>query len=245
MRACQSMFASTAFCILSALLYIVTAVILIIFSIQKALREKQAAQVKVGGHYQLGPSPSEYRRAEQAHEVPTESVELKEEVVDTSPSTDPATITAANASTAATPDTAVLSPMTSPVTTTNATQGNIFSTQMYQDPANTAGHSASHPLPTTTVLSPPAGIVAGTPSPFNTYSGGGGGHVPQVSQGGYDYNTTPSGHMYGPSNHSDYYGHGATTGHIQQGSGVSNMSANAYNPYASSGNTYLPQGPHQ
>ncbi|KAF9166560.1 hypothetical protein BGX21_000104 [Mortierella sp. AD011] len=79
-RACQSMFASTAFCIVSALLFIATAGILITFAIQKAIRDKKAAKVKVGGSYQLGPSPS----GESATEEP-------KDVEAASPSTDPAT----------------------------------------------------------------------------------------------------------------------------------------------------------
>ncbi|KAF8923876.1 hypothetical protein BGZ58_002418 [Dissophora ornata] len=218
-RACQSMFASTAFCIASALLFMATAVILIIFSIQRAVRDKKAAQVKIGGEYQLGPSPSQYRRAEANYENPVE--EPKDEEA-TSPSTDPA-------STA--PGTSVLEPATA----TSAGTGGHFSNNVYQDPV-----IATPAL----VATPPAAVVlptSGTPSPYNTYPSGG--HVAQASYqsnpGPYDYNTT-SGANGG------YFGQ--ETGHIQQGSAVSNLSASTYdqyhpNPYGNSGNMYPPQQP--
>ncbi|KAI8347369.1 hypothetical protein B0O80DRAFT_465502 [Mortierella sp. GBAus27b] len=189
MRACQSMFASTAFCILSILLHITMAVILVIFSVQKALREKKAAQVKVGGSYQLAPSPSDYRRAEQAHDVPTE--EPKDEEA-TSPSTDPAASPA--------PGTSVLSPAT---TGAGISEGN-FSKSVYEDPVATTAEPITSPAP-----------VAATS-----------GHMPQPS-----YQTTVGGYE-----NAGYFGQG-TTGHVQQGSAVSNMS---YHPQGGSSSMYPP-----
>ncbi|KAF9112328.1 hypothetical protein BGX27_003537 [Mortierella sp. AM989] len=216
-RACQSMFASTAFCILSALFFIATAVILIIFSIQKSIRDKKAAKVKVGGSYQLGPSPSQYRRAEQSGEIPTEE---SKDVEATSPSTDPATTV---------PGTSMLTPAT--VTTTS---GGNFSNNVYQDPV------ISTPAP---VATPPAAVIpqtSGTPSPYNTYSSGG--HVHQASYqstpGGY--NTALNSNTYNGNNGG---GFGQGTGHIPQGSTNSGSNYDHYhpNPYANSGNAYPPQ----
>ncbi|KAF9315078.1 hypothetical protein BGZ91_005868 [Linnemannia elongata] len=229
-RACQSMFASTAFCILSAILFIVTAVILITFAIQRAVRDKKAAQVKVGGSYALGPSPSEYRRAEQNGEVPTTNGAGSEEPKDieaTSPTTDPA-----------------------PATSTGG-----FSETVYQDPV----------LPTTTpaVTHSTLGAGVATPAPvhvsaaadphsgYNTYtSTGNSGHVLQPSYQSasnlYDYNNTVTNHPNQGSNNG-YLGQGSS-GHFQQSSAMSNMSANAYdqyNPYASAGNLYANQQPLQ
>ncbi|KAK5816926.1 hypothetical protein F5H01DRAFT_342039 [Linnemannia elongata] len=229
-RACQSMFASTAFCILSAILFIVTAVILITFAIQRAVRDKKAAQVKVGGSYALGPSPSEYRRAEQNGEVPTTNGAGSEEPKDieaTSPTTDPA-----------------------PATSTGG-----FSETVYQDPV----------LPTTTpaVTHSTLGAGVATPAPvhvsaaadphsgYNTYtSTGNSGHVLQPSYQSasnlYDYNNTVTSHPNQGSNNG-YLGQGSS-GHFQQSSAMSNMSASAYdqyNPYASAGNLYANQQPLQ
>ncbi|KAG0304298.1 hypothetical protein BGZ98_005679 [Dissophora globulifera] len=127
-RACQSAFASTAFCIVSALFFIATAVILIIFSFQRAARDRMAAKVQVGGHYPLGPSPSMYRRAEAAGENPTG--EPKEEGT-MSPSTDPAVAVA--------PGTSVLAPAS-----TTGAWGN-FSNTVYQDPVITQPAAAATP----------------------------------------------------------------------------------------------------
>ncbi|KAF9344194.1 hypothetical protein BGX34_005921 [Mortierella sp. NVP85] len=209
-RACQSMFASTAFCILSVLFYIVTAVILITFSIQKAVREKKAAQVKVGGNYQLGPSPSQYRRAEQAFDVPTE--EPKDEEA-TSPSTDPATTAVG---------TSVLSPATAATTTTtttSTTEGGHFSKSVYQDP-------------TVSTAEPAATLAAGTvASPYANS-----GHVPQAS-----YQSTVGGYNTG-----GYFGHGGqASGHVQQGSAISNISVSPYHTQAGSSSMYPPQPTHQ
>ncbi|KAF9361603.1 hypothetical protein BGX26_001103 [Mortierella sp. AD094] len=226
-RACQSMFASTAFCILSALFFIATAGILITFSIQKVIRDKKAAKVKVGGSYQLGPSPSQYRRAEQSGESPTEE---PKDVEATSPSTDPATTV---------PGTSVLSPATANAATT----GGRFSDNVYQTPVIAT---------TAPVATPPVAVISqtsGTPSPYNTYPSGG--HVPQASQqstsGGYDYNATLGSNAYNNSN-GGYLGQG--TGHIPQGSANSNLPALEYdqyhpNPYATAGTMYHPQQPVQ
>ncbi|KAG0306627.1 hypothetical protein BGZ97_000671 [Linnemannia gamsii] len=225
-RACQSMFASTAFCILTAILFIVTAVLLITFSIQRAVRDKKAAQVKVGGSYALGPSPSEYRRAEQNGEVPatTGSEEPKDIESATSPTTNPA-----------------------PALTST---GGGFSENVYQDPV----------LPTTTpaVTHSTLGAGVATPAPvhvstaadshsgYDTYtSTGNSGHVLQPSYQSasnlYDYNNTVTSHPQQGSNNGYL---GQESGHFQQSSAMSNMSANAYdqyNPYASAGNLYANQ----
>ncbi|KAG0294893.1 hypothetical protein BGZ96_000217 [Linnemannia gamsii] len=229
-RACQSMFASTAFCILTAILFIVTAVLLIIFSIQKAVRDKKAAQVKIGGSYALGPSPSEYRRAEQNGDVlaTTGSEEPKDIEAATLPATQPAPVAIST--------------------------GGGFSENVYQDPV----------LPTTTPAATYSTLGAGvaTPAPvhmsatadphsgYNTYtSTGNSGHVLQPSYQSasnlYDYNNTVTSHPNQGSNNG-YLGQGS--GHFQQSSAMSNMSANAYdqyNPYASAGNLYANQPPQQ
>ncbi|KAF8939198.1 hypothetical protein BGZ47_008266 [Haplosporangium gracile] len=227
-RACQSMFASTAFCISSAILFIVTAVILITFSIQRAVQEKKAAQIKVGGSYALAPSPSEYRRAEQNGEVPTTAgSEEPKDIEATSSATDPA-----------------------PATSTVA---GGFSENVYQDPV----------LPTTTpaVAHSTLGAGVATPAPvhvsaaanphsgYNTYtSTGNSGHVLQPSYQSasnlYDHNNTVTSHPNQGSNNG-YLGQ-RLSGHFQQSSAMSNMSANAYdqyNPYASAGNLYANQQP--
>ncbi|KAF9910157.1 hypothetical protein BX616_010931 [Lobosporangium transversale] len=232
-RACQSMFASTAFCILSALFFIATAVILVVFAVQRAVRDKKASKVKTGGAYQLGPSPSQYRRAEQAHDIPTEE---PKDIEATSPSTDPTPASAA-------PDTSVLSPTTAEATTTDCT----FSQNVYQDPV------ISTPTPATVIPTPPAAAIlshtSGTPSAYNTYSSSG--HVPQAS-----YQSTVGGYE-----NSGYLGQGATVTtaagiggqqsyHVQQGSGMSTVSNSGYgqyppNPYGSVNagniNMYPPQ----
>ncbi|KAG0268883.1 hypothetical protein BGZ95_002274 [Linnemannia exigua] len=227
MRACQSMFASTAFCILTALLFMATAVILITFSIQRSVREKKAAKVKVGGSYALGPSPSDYRRAEQNGEIPTTTEEPKDVEV-TSPSTDPAT--------------------PAPATSTNE---HNFSDNVYQDPVLPMTTPAvSHATPGAGVATPAPVHVSAAADPhnhgFNTYTttGHNGQHVPQASYQSssnlYDYNTV-AGHPQQGS-HNGHLGQG--TGHVQQSSAMSNMSASAYdqyNPYASAGNLYANQ----
>ncbi|KAF9544942.1 hypothetical protein EC957_011567 [Mortierella hygrophila] len=230
-RACQSMFASTAFCILSAILFIVTAVLIITFSIQRAVRDKKAAQVKIGGSYALGPSPSEYRRAEQNGEVPTTGSGSDEpkDIEATSPTTDPAA---------------------APATSTGG-----FSENVYQDPVL--------PMTTPAVGYSTLGAGVATPAPvhvsaaaephsgYNTYtSTGNSGHALQPSYQSasnlYDYNNTVTSHPNQGSNNG-YLGQGSS-GHFQQSSAMSNMSANAYdqhNPYASAGNLYANQQPVQ
>ncbi|KAG0053236.1 hypothetical protein BGZ83_001474 [Gryganskiella cystojenkinii] len=234
-RACQSMFASTAFCIVSVLFFLATAGLLITFAIQRAVRDKKASQVKVGGSYQLGPSPSQYRLAEQNGELPT-SEEPKDV---TSPSTDPTTTTA---TTVAMPGTSVLAP----ATTMGSTGGGHFSENVYQDPVQTT----SPP----TVATPPAVVLphnGNNVSPYNTYQSNGGeaGHVPQGSYqsaiatggvGSYDYNVSG----YGNQGYMPQPG----SGHVQQGSAMSNMSASAYDgypTYGSSNNLYQQQPPLQ
>ncbi|KAG0376180.1 hypothetical protein BGX24_008173 [Mortierella sp. AD032] len=239
MRACQSMFASTAFCIITALFFMATAVLLITFSIQRSVREKKAAKVKVGGSYALGPSPSEYRRAEQNGEVPTATDEPKD-VEATSPSTDPATP----------------APVPAPATSTSE---HNFSNNVYQEPMYPMTTPAvSHATPGAGVATLGAGVA--TPAPvhvsaaadphnnsYNTYTttGHNGQHVPQASYQSasnlYDYNNTVTSHPQQGS-HNGYLGQG--TGHFQQSSAMSNMSASAYdqyNPYASAGNLYANQ----
>ncbi|KAF9092020.1 hypothetical protein BGX29_010650 [Mortierella sp. GBA35] len=63
-RACQAMFASTAFCIVSALFFIVTAVMLFVFSVKSSVRNRKNRKNQVGGHYKLTTTLSQYRRAE-------------------------------------------------------------------------------------------------------------------------------------------------------------------------------------
>ncbi|KAG9327224.1 hypothetical protein KVV02_002677 [Mortierella alpina] len=234
LRACQSMFASTAFCIVSALFFIATAGILITFAIQRAVRDKKAAQVKVGGTYQLGPSPSQYRRAEQHGDNPTE--EPKHGDMETgSPSAAHSTTAPATPATPAalaTPGSLVMAPAT-----TSITHGGSFSQNVYQTPVMTT------PAP---VLATPAPAMAlphatGASSPYNTYSSGG--HVPQASyqsavSGGYDYNTVAS--NANPSG--GYFAQG--TGHVQQPSNMSASAYDQYNAYSSSGNVYPQQMPY-
>lgn len=219
-RACQSMFASTAFCIISALLFMATAGILITFSIQRAIRDKKASKVTVGGSYPLGPSPSQYRHAEQNGELPS-SDEPKDDHV-TSPSTAPTTTA---------PGTSVLTP----ATTMRTTGDGHFSENVYQTPVMAAATPALTTLPAVAV--PANGGV----SPYNTYQSGNG-HIPQGSyqsaSGGYDYGSyhgTSSG--YGNQGYLPQPG----AGHVQQGSAMSNMSASAYDgypTYGSSNNLY-------
>ncbi|CAO3572482.1 unnamed protein product [Mortierella alpina] len=234
LRACQSMFASTAFCIVSALFFIATAGILITFAIQRAVRDKKAAQVKVGGTYQLGPSPSQYRRAEQHGHNPTE--EPKHDDIEAgSPSVNRAHSTTAPGTPATpavqtTPGTSVMAPAT-----TSITHGGSFSQNVYQAPA------MSTPTPGLATPAPAIAHATGVSSPYNTYPNGG--HVPQASyqsavSGGYDHNTVAS--NANPSG--GYFAQG--TGHVQQPSAMSNMSASGYdqyNPYSNSGNVYPQQ----
>ncbi|KAF9434674.1 hypothetical protein BGZ76_007622 [Entomortierella beljakovae] len=217
-RACQSMFASTAFCILSALFFIATAGLLIVFSIQRAVRDKKAAKVQVGGSYQLGPSPSQYHEAEQAHESP---IEESKDVEAPSPSANLSTTTTA-------PGTSVLAP-------TSATAGGTFSENVYQDPIITTPASVATP-PAVAAISHSPGT-----SPYNTFPNGG--HMPQASYQsttmGYNYNTTLG------SNNGGYSGQHVPFGSTD--SNVSTSGYNQYhpNPYANSGNMYPPQPQNQ
>ncbi|KAI1305551.1 hypothetical protein EDD11_004936 [Mortierella claussenii] len=231
MRACQSMFASTAFCILSALFFMATAVILVTFSIQRAVRDKKAARVKVGGNYQLGPSPSQYRRAEERHENPLEETK---DIEAASPSTDPAS---------AAPAMSVMTPAMTAATATGATDASAaaaghISNHVYQNP-ETSTLGATVAAPAAAVMSPHTS--AASSSPYNTYAGSG--HVPQAS-----YQSTVGGY-----NNSGYLGQSTPTattitspGHVQQGSTASNMSGYDHqqyhpNPYANAGSgLYLP-----
>ncbi|GJJ76289.1 hypothetical protein EMPS_08648 [Entomortierella parvispora] len=226
MRACQSMFASTAFCIISALFFMATAGILITFSVQKAVRDKKASQVKVGGTYQLGPSPSEYRRAEENGELP--GSEEPKNAEDSPPISHP---------TATGPGTSLLSP----ATTMGATTGGRFSDNVYQDPSLTTGA----PI----VATPPAVAVphSGGVSPYNTYQGSGG-HIPQASYPSPAGGVGPSGYNYGShhGNTSSYNNQGYLpqpgAGHVQQGSAMSNMSASAYDGYQTYDSSNNPYG---
>ncbi|KAF9302350.1 hypothetical protein BGZ74_005496 [Mortierella antarctica] len=167
-RACQSIFASTAFCIVSALFFMATAGVLITFSIQRASRDKKAAKVKVGGTYALGPSPSQYRRAEQNGEVPTETPKDEES-------------TGANA---AERDKLLSEGGATPAVT--ATSAGGFSENVYRTPVLT---HATTPAPVAAPTPAPIHQSPVVQMPYNTYSG----HAPQPSyhsQGGsYDYST--------------------------------------------------------
>ncbi|KAG0342872.1 hypothetical protein BG000_000037 [Podila horticola] len=168
-RACQSIFASTAFCIVSALFFMATAGLLVTFSIQRAARDKKAAKVKVGGTYALGPSPSQYRRAEQNGEVPTETPKDEES-------------TGANA---AERDNLLSEGGATPAVT--STGG--FSENIYRTPVLT---HATTPAPVAAPTPAPIHQAPVVQMPYNTYSSGHG-HAPQPSyhsQGGsYDYST--------------------------------------------------------
>ncbi|KAG0068449.1 hypothetical protein BGZ90_000577 [Linnemannia elongata] len=67
-RACQAMFASTAFCIVSALFFIATAIMLSVFSAKSSWRNRKNRKNQVGGHYKLTTTLSQYRRAEKEDE---------------------------------------------------------------------------------------------------------------------------------------------------------------------------------
>ncbi|KAF9328738.1 hypothetical protein BG006_008131 [Podila minutissima] len=167
-RACQSIFASTAFCIVSALFFMAIAGLLMTFSIQRASRDKKAAKVKVGGTYALGPSPSQYRRAEQNGEVPTETPKDEES-------------TGANA---AERDNLLSEGGATPAMT--ATSTGFFSENVYRTPVLT---HATTPAPVAAPTPAPIHQSPVVQMPYNTYSG----HAPQPSyhsQGGsYDYST--------------------------------------------------------
>ncbi|KAF9585902.1 hypothetical protein BGW38_000134 [Lunasporangiospora selenospora] len=71
------MFASTAFCIATALLFVATAVLLFVYSVKRSIRDRKSKKATVGGHYKLGPSPSQYRRTQQSSQDDEESKTLK------------------------------------------------------------------------------------------------------------------------------------------------------------------------
>ncbi|KAF9423761.1 hypothetical protein BGZ94_008186 [Podila epigama] len=223
-RACQSIFASTAFCIVSALFFMATAGILIVFSFQRAARDRKAAKVKVGGSYELGPSPSQYRRAQQEQEGTTETPKDEESTGANAverdtllnstagattpiPATATATPTAASATTA-TPTAAAAAAATS------TTAGGVFSENVYRTPVLT--HA------TTLAVTSPSGF----PAPAaNVQSGGGGVQVP--------YNGYVSGqHVPQASYHSQQmltgYEYPIGGGHVQQGSALTELSVVGY-----------------
>ncbi|KAF9993611.1 hypothetical protein BGZ80_002693 [Entomortierella chlamydospora] len=67
-RACQSAFASTAFCIVTALLFIAIALMLFVFSVKRSIYDRKNRKNQVGGHYTLSMTPSQYKRAEKETE---------------------------------------------------------------------------------------------------------------------------------------------------------------------------------
>ncbi|KAF9347096.1 hypothetical protein BGX26_001400 [Mortierella sp. AD094] len=67
-RACQSAFASTAFCIVTALFFIAIALMLFVFSVKRSIYDRKNRKNQVGGHYKLSMTPSQYRRAEKEAE---------------------------------------------------------------------------------------------------------------------------------------------------------------------------------
>ncbi|GJJ78485.1 hypothetical protein EMPS_10844 [Entomortierella parvispora] len=67
-RACQAMFASTAFCLVSALLFGAMAVLLMVFSVRRSVQDRKKRGKQVGGTYALSMTPSQYRRAEEDSE---------------------------------------------------------------------------------------------------------------------------------------------------------------------------------
>ncbi|KAG0249945.1 hypothetical protein BG011_008792 [Mortierella polycephala] len=67
-RACQAMFASTAFCIVTALCFLSAALILFVFSVKHSVHNHKTKKDKVGGHYQLSMTLSQYRRTEKEAE---------------------------------------------------------------------------------------------------------------------------------------------------------------------------------
>ncbi|KAF8932929.1 hypothetical protein EDD21DRAFT_374205 [Dissophora ornata] len=76
-RACQSMFASTAFCIMTALFFIATAILRFVFSVKRSFKERKNKRKPVGGHYKLSMTPSQYRKAQKETELDEEEKGLK------------------------------------------------------------------------------------------------------------------------------------------------------------------------
>ncbi|KAG0231481.1 hypothetical protein BGW42_000233 [Actinomortierella wolfii] len=223
-RACQSSFASTAFCIVSALLFIATCGLLITFSIQRKIREKKASQVKVGGHYTLAPSPSEYRRAEQAAKDEEEQHEGKGNHSRTSTSNRPE----ASGATAA-----ELQPLEEGHSSIELPEN------VYKDPVlptTTAAAAASVSSPAPVVAAPATSTLSPAPLPYHhqQFSSQGSGHhfaagsdpghmqYPsyQSNAGGYGYNTSD------PQNaNTNAYLGPQGSGHVQQASQMSGISA--------------------
>ncbi|KAF9581061.1 hypothetical protein BGW38_002058 [Lunasporangiospora selenospora] len=233
-RACQSTFAATAFCVVTALLFIATGGILISFAIQRATREKNATKVKVGGSIALD-SPSQHGRNPSA--------------------STPSTPAAGVATTHANETTSPSSPITPAApartaTVVSMTAGGNFSENVYRTPVLTAATPAI-PAPAHTTTTPGAAIAltpappmaaqpTTTTAPPTGYEGYGG-HVAQGSYhsvtggagpGGYNYGTVGSNysaHAYGPPG-TDYFSQGG--GHFQQASTASTMAPGMpYDPY--------------
>ncbi|KAG0288646.1 hypothetical protein BGZ96_007586 [Linnemannia gamsii] len=143
-RACQAMFASTAFCIVSALFFIATAIMLSVFSVKSSWRNRKNRKNQVGGHYKLTQTLSQYRKAEKEDE---EAKRLKGagEHEEPAAGTGDATYSANNS--AAT-------------TTIDLGDGN-FSDRVYQDPYRSTMPAA---LPTT----------VSSPAPYYSPYGAGG-----------------------------------------------------------------------
>ncbi|KAG0332907.1 hypothetical protein BG004_001055 [Podila humilis] len=208
-RACQSAFASTAFCIVSALFFMATAGILVTFSIQRASRDRKAAKVKVGGTYALGPSPSQYRRAEQRHDNPTEAANKDEESAGANQAEMDNLLQAEG--NAGTP----VSGSGGGGGGTGGEEEDNFSENVYRTPVLTHATMATPPTTATANLaSPPMNV--NVQAPYNTYSSGNGG-----------------GHVVQPSYHSQYStDYGFPSGHMQQGSSNMAVGYDQYNAVA-------------
>ncbi|KAF9926805.1 hypothetical protein FBU30_003683 [Linnemannia zychae] len=146
-RACQAMFASTAFCIVSALFFIATAIMLFVFSVKTTWRNRKNRKNQVGGHYKLTTTLSQYRRAEKEEE---EAKRLKG-----AGEHEEAAAEAAGTSTSSANDSAA-------ATTIDLSDGH-FSDRVYQDPYVSAMPTA---LPT----------AMSSPAPYYSPYGAGGNH---------------------------------------------------------------------
>ncbi|KAF9976984.1 hypothetical protein BGZ73_007389 [Actinomortierella ambigua] len=232
-RACQASFASTAFCILSALLFMATCGLLITFSIQRKIREKEASKVKVGGHYTLAPSPSQYRRAEQAAQDEEAQKEGKGGHSRTSSSNRPE---ATNATAAE------LQPLEEHRSSIELPE-NVYKDPVVTTPtvAAAASPSVASPAPAVVSAAPMSSTMAPAQASFHhqQFSSQGGGHPYAAAAGepghvqypGYPSNVGgygPAGNMYqGNDNNSAYLGpHGS--GHVPQGSQMSGVSGSGY-----------------
>ncbi|KAG0260604.1 hypothetical protein DFQ27_003452 [Actinomortierella ambigua] len=236
-RACQASFAATAFCIVSALLFMATCALLVIFSIQRKVREKKASAVKVGGNYTLAPSPSQYRRAEQAAKDEEEQQEGKEGHSRTSSSNRPEAsgATAAelqpleeNRSSIELPENVYRDPVIATSATATAT-----ATATTTPNTIAASPSVTSPAPALVAAAPMSSTMTPAQASFhhqqfssqgngNPYvTGGDPGHVQypgyQSNMGGYGYN----GNVY--DNNSAYLGPQGS-GHVHQGSQMSGVS---------------------